>query len=181
MTWAPTPNSGAARRFEASDERADGRRRVVTVAPDRIVIARSVAGVFMRIRLRPRAYSGILLRLASLDETGFRYEVRLTHRDPDFGVLLSEVSDEGEAEAAWRLWARFLDLPTLVERTEGILEPERPMIGAVVAHQPGARRRGRGLRWRRARFLTRRKVGRPELCVAVPRERELFGGACPGR
>jgi hypothetical protein len=32
---------------------------------------------------------------------------------------------------------------------------------------------------RRARFLIRRKVGRPELCVRVDPGRELFAGSRP--
>ena len=181
MKLAQAANSNAARRIEAGDARADGRRRIVIVEEDSIAIARSVAGVFMRIHLAPSAYRGILLRAVRLDEAGFHYEVHLAHRDPDLGVRLAEADDQGEAEAAWRGWARFFNLPTLVERVEGIVEPERAMIGALEARAPGVRRRGRGLRLRRARFLTRRKVGRPELCVAIARERELFGGACPGR
>jgi len=173
------PGARAARRLEAPDSRADERRRVVLVARDRVVIARSVAGVFMQILLTPSAYRGILLRLVSLDDAGFHYEIHLAHQDPDFGVLLGQSDDEAEAHAEWDLWSRFLDLPTLVERVEGAYEAARPMIGEVVAGEPGPRRRGRGLGSRRARFLTRRKVGRPELCVRVESERELFGGWRP--
>jgi hypothetical protein len=180
MKLAQAASSNAARRIETGDMRADGRRRVVIVEEDRIAIARSVAGVFMRIAVAPSAYRGILLRVVSLDESGFHYEIRIAHRDPDLSVKLAESNDQAEAEIAWRRWARFFSLPTLVERIEGTLEPERATIGAVVARPPVGRRRGRGLRLRRARFLTRRKVGRPELCVAVARERELFAGARPG-
>jgi hypothetical protein len=146
------------------------------VAPDRVVIARSVQGVFMRIALKPGAYRGVLLRLASLDDQGFHYEVRLVHDDADFGVPLARCDDEAEAHVAWSHWARFFELPMLVERVEGVYESASPMVGDVVARAPTPRRRGRGLVRRRARFLTRRKVGRPELCVLVAADRELFGG-----
>ena len=108
MTLAPLPGSPGTRRLEVSDSRADERRRVVLIARDRVVIARSVAGVFMRIQLMPSAYRGILLRLASLDDAGFHYEIHLTHDDPDFGVLLARSDDEAEALAEWDLWSRFL-------------------------------------------------------------------------
>jgi hypothetical protein len=179
MTLAPLPGSRGMRRLEVSDSRADERRRVVLVARDRVVIARSVAGVFMRIQLMPSAYRGILLRLASLDDAGFHYEILLAHQDPDLNVRLAQCVDEAEAHAVWDLWSRFLELPTLVERVEGACEPARPMVGEVVAGEPGARRRGSGLGSRRARFLARRKVGRPELCVRVDFERELFSGSRP--
>jgi len=180
MKLAQATYSNAARRIEAGDARADGRRRVVIVDEDRIAIARSVAGVYMQIHLAPSAFRGVLLRVASLDDSGFRYEVHLLHRDPDLSVRLAESGDQTEAEIEWRRCARHFHLPTLVERAEGIVEPEHAVLGALEAREPVVRRRGRGLRQRRARFLTRRKVGRPELCIAVARERELFSGARPG-
>ena len=179
MTSAPTPGSRGVLRLEAPDGRADELRRVVLVARDRIVIARSVAGVFMQILLAPSAYRGVLLRLVSLDEAGFHYEISLVHHDPDFDVLLAQFDDEREANVEWDLWSRFLELPTLVERVEGAWEPARPITGEVVASKPRPRRRGRGMGSRRARFLTRRKVGRPELCVRLAPGRELFGGWRP--
>ena len=179
MTLAPLPGSRGTRRLEVSDSRADERRRVVLVARDRVVIARSVAGVFMRILLTPSAYRGILLRLASLDDVGFHYEIHLAHHDPDFDVLLARFDDEREANVEWDLWSRFLELPTLVERVEGAWELARPINGEVGASKPRPRRRGRGMGSRRARFLTRRKVGRPELCVRLAPGRELFGGWRP--
>jgi Family of unknown function (DUF6101) len=180
MTLATRSQPDAGRRFEASDARADERRRVVLVARESIVIARSVGGVFMRIALKPRAYRGVLLSLTGLDGVGFRYEIRLSHRDPDFGVLLAELRDQNEAEAAWRDWARYLGLPELVERVEGVVEDAQSKLGAVVVGRPGLRRRGRALGSRRARFLTRRKMGRPELCVCVAAEpHELFRGSLP--
>jgi hypothetical protein len=155
---------------------------VVMVARERIVIARSVGGVFMRIALKPRDYRGVLLSLTGLDGAGFRYEIRLAHSDPDFGVLLAELHDRNEAEAAWRDWARYLGLPELVERIEGVVEDARPKLGALVVGKPGLRRRGRALRSRRARFLTRRKIGRAELCVRIAAEpHELFQGSHPDR
>lgn len=179
MQLAPTPGSRAARRLETPDPRADEGRRVVIVARDRVVIARSIEGVFMRILLRPAAYRGVALRLVGLDDAGFQYEISLAHRDPDLGVRLSQASDDSEARVAWSLWARFLALPMLVERVEGSYEPATPMIGEVVAHAPGLRRRGRRPGSPRARFLTRRKTGRPELCVPIESGGELFGGWRP--
>ncbi len=174
---APNPGSRAPLRLEAPDPRADERRRVVLVTRESVVIARSVAGVFMRIALAPSAFQGVLLRVAGLDSSGFRYEVTLAHRDPDFAISLACSSCKAEAEAAWELWARFLQLPGLVERVEGEYETARPMVGGVIALTPGRRRRGSAVRARRARFLARRKTGRLELARPVERERELFPGA----
>jgi Family of unknown function (DUF6101) len=175
---APRPGAGAPRRIEASDPRADGRRRIVLVARDRIEIARCVAGVFMHIALPPRAFAGIVLRLNGASENGFHYEVRLAHADPDLSVILFEADDDCEVQAEWRLWARFLNLPTLVERIENRPEPEMARLGAVRVRAASPRRRGKSLTSRRARFLVRRKTGRPELANAPGGPAlELFSGS----
>jgi hypothetical protein len=174
MSSAPVSEPRVPRTFEAIDARADGRRRVVRVDRENIVIARAVRGVLMRIVLAIGAYRGVLLRIAGLDDGRFQYEVVIAHRDPDLGVALARCDDEAEARAEWSRWARFLALPTLVERVEGVYESARPTAGALATSEPSARRRGRVSR--RARFLTRRKVGRLELCARVDPGRVLFDG-----
>jgi hypothetical protein len=171
-TSAPLTGSQTTRRLEAVDARADDGRRVVLVSAGQVVIARGVQGVFMRIALSPRDYQGVALRLLDLDADGFLFEIQLAHADADLGVALARCRDQAEAEIAWRQWARFLALPMLVERTRGVYESPGPI---AVKAQP--RQRGGALRSRRARFLTRRKVGRPELCVSVGAIRELTGGS----
>lgn len=170
---APQPGSPETLKFEAVDARADGRRRMVSLSRDLVVIARKREGVFMRIALRPHAFRGVLLRLAALEDGVFQYEVSLAHRDPEFDVALASCADQREAEAAWKSWARFVGAPALVERAEGTCE-EVFIPGRA---KPGfhTRRRPRGVGARRPRFLARRKMGRAELAVAVGRVRELFG------
>jgi hypothetical protein len=164
---APTPGSRETRRLEALDARADEGRRVTTIERDRVVIARGVGGVFMKIALTPAAYRGVALRLMSLDDQGFRYEIHLVHADAELDVELSACRDQVEAEAAWSLWARYFRLPMLVERVEGVYEPAAPMIGEVVAAPVADRRRGAELRGRRPRFLARRKMGRVEAAASI--------------
>jgi hypothetical protein len=144
-------------KHEAVDIRADGRRRFVTVAQDRVVIARSVGGVAMRITIAPRRYAGVLLSLARLDGGGFGYEVRLAHADPDLCVTLAQVREEAEARTHWRHWADTLALPRLVERIEGERQVERDTPTRLLS--PTTRRRGSATQNRRPRFLCRRKVG----------------------
>ena len=174
---APRPGFAGPRRIEASDPRADGRRRVVLLARDRVVIARSVAGVFMHIAIAPAAYSGVVLRLSGIDEGVFHYQIRLAHRDPDLSVTLLEADDDSEITAEWRLWAKFLGLPTLVEREEGRPEIEAPRLGGVATRRPRPRRRGKTINARRPRFLTRRKTGAPRRDSSPRSEREMFPGA----
>ena len=143
---APCLGSRAARRIEAPDARADGRRRTVLLSRERVEIARSVDGVFMRIALKPGAYRGVLLRVAGLDEAGFRYEIHLIHQDPEFNVALAQSYDQSEAQTAWSRWARFVGLPTLAERIEGIYEPARP---TAPSPRPGGSRSPASPAWRR--------------------------------
>ena len=174
---APKPGVAEPRRIEVSDPRADGRRRVVLLARDRVVIARSVAGVFMHIAMTPNAYRGVVLRLSALRDGIFHYEIRLAHRDPDLSVTLHEANDDSEITAEWRLWARFLGLPTLVEREDGRAEPERAELGDASALRAKPRRRGAAMS-RRPRFLTRRKTGQLDRSHRLPPEpREIFPGS----
>ncbi len=154
---APKPGSDETFKFEAVDARADGLSRTVSLSRDLVVIKRRREGVLMRIALAPRAFLGVLLRLAAFADGAFRYEVKLAHRDPEFGVTLFAGEDRGEADAAWRSWACFVGAPALVERDEGLYDevaiPGRPRARGL------ARRRAHGVGTRRPRFLTRRKVG----------------------
>jgi hypothetical protein len=182
MQAAPKQNVFMPRSFAAPDPRADGRKRMVRLDSDNVAIARVVGGVFMNVTVPTSAYRGVQLRIADARIDGFSYEIRLVHADPDLCLALAETNDDCEVEAEWRLWARALGLPALVERIEGLDETDRPMFGQVAVCPPTPRRRGKAMASRRARFLTRRKVGRPELCVPVGAgARELFGGSNPER
>ncbi len=176
MQTAPKFPAFAPRRFAAPDPRADGRRRLVRLDSDNVHIARTVAGVNMSVTVATSAYRGVGLRVVGMRDEGFLYEIRLIHTDPDLCVALAQADDDLDVQAEWRLWARVLGLPALVERFEGRDEPDRPLMGRVALGAPSPRRRGKTITARRARFLTRRKVGRPELCVPVTATREMFGG-----
>ena len=178
---APKPGAGEPRRFIASDPRADGRRREVMLARGRVQIARSVAGVRMNISLAASAYRGVVLRLRGVEDGRFSYEIELAHRDPDLSVTLLEASDDSEVQAEWRLWARFLGLPALVEREEGRAEPDSARLGELIVNQRKPRRRGGAMSRRRPRFLTRRKVGRGSLGFSLAGSREIFPGSKDGR
>ena len=170
---APRPGSPETLSFEATDARADGRRRTVSLSRDLIIIARRREGVLMRIALRPRAFRGVLLRAVALEPGGFQFQVSLEHRDVEFNVVLASCDSVAEAETAWRAWARFVGAPALVEREEG--RYEEVFVSGRIQAETHPRRRGRGVGARRPRFLARRKMGRKELVVAVASQRELSG------
>ncbi len=165
-------------RIEASDPRADNRRRVIDVAGDAVVIHRSVAGVAMAIRVAASAYSGVALRVTGLQDGRFHYEAKLLHRDPDLSVSLAAGEDHAAIEAQWREWVRFLRLPALVGRSEtGDVEVNLDVTD-MARRRPSPRRRGKAVASRRARFLLRRKVGRSLLAAIIHSDhRVLFPGS----
>ena len=181
MQSAPKYATFEARRFAAPDPRADGRRRFVRLDGDKVAIHRVVGGVFMRVTVPTSAYRGVALRVVDARDDGFAYEIRLVHADPDLSVALAETCDDSDIQAEWRLWARVLGLPALVERAEGCDEPDQELLGRVAIRPSAPRRRGKTILSRRPRFLARRKLGRPGLCAPVERTEELFGGADPDR
>lgn len=143
--------------IEAFDARADGRKRKVEVSRQRVVIARSVGGVEMRVMLEPRQYRGVLFSVLIAEGTDFLYQVRLLHNNSEMNVTLADCDNEPAARTLWRRWAHLLTLPRLVERVEGEIEVDRSPLEA----NPGERRRGRTTLRRRNCFLARRKTGGP--------------------
>jgi len=141
--------------IEAFDARAEGSRRCVEVSPERVVIARRVDGMEMRVALAPSQFRGVLLSVLVFEATDFLYQVRLVHADPEMSVTLGDCGDEADARTLWRRWAATLGLPRLVERTDGEYEIDRSPPSA----SPFERRRGRATLRRRNRFLARRKMG----------------------
>ena len=144
MQSAPKYVAFEARRFAAPDPRADGRRRFVRLDGDKVAIHRVVGGVFMRVTVPTSAYRGVALRVVDARDDGFAYEIRLVHADPDLSVALAETCDDSDIQAEWRLWARVLGLPALVERAEGGDESDQELLGRVAIRPPsrvGAARR----------------------------------------
>lgn len=167
----PSAVHGETFRFEATDARADGQRRTVSVSPDLIVISRRRQGMLMRIALEPRAFLGVALSVVEMRGTAPLYEVKLLHRDADFSVPLYSGADKLKADAAWKGWARFVGAPALIERAEGRLEE----VANGRSRPPSwPRRRPRGVGARRPRFLVRRKVGHGGGARVIC-EHELFG------
>ena len=164
-------------RFTANDAGADERQRQVELDRERVVLRRAVRGIRMAIRLPISAFRGVVLRLLPAG-TGPSdlISVSLEHRDPGLSVPLCVAPDSEDVVAEWRLWARVLGLPALVERAEGCSEPDQQLLGRVAVRPAAPRRRGKTILARRPRFLARRKLGRRELCVKVEMVEELFGG-----
>jgi len=127
-------------RYDAHDTRADGGVRQVELHREHVVLRRAVLGMRMAVNVRVSDFLGIALR-----EFADAQMLVLLHRDPSLTIPLCTSCDRDEIATAWQLWSDIFALPQLTE------------------HQPGEpaprRRRRNAVRWRRPKFLMRRRVG----------------------
>ena len=126
--------------FSAHDTRADGGVRQIELHRERVVLRRAVSGMRMAVNVRVSDFLGIALRTA--DDAQM---LVLVHRDPSLSIPLCVSNDNDEIATAWAVWSETFALPQL---------EDAPSEG------PAPRRRRRNaIRWRRPRFLMRRRVG----------------------
>lgn len=143
-------------RFDAHDTRADGGIRQVELHRECVVLRRAVLGMRMAINVRVSDFSGIALR-----DIADAQMLVLLHRDPCLTIPLCTSSDREEIAAAWQMWSEIFALPQLAE-----CEPPEPAP---------RRRRRNAVRWRRPKFLMRRRKGAALDPAAVHRgEREII-------
>jgi uncharacterized protein DUF6101 len=126
--------------FSAHDTRADGGVRQIELHRERVVLRRAVMGMRMAVSVRVSDFLGVALR--GIEDGAM---VVLRHRDPSLTIPLCVSSDADEIAAAWLMWSELFALPQLHEN-----EPREPAQ---------RRRRRNAVRWRRPKFLMRRRVG----------------------
>jgi hypothetical protein len=126
--------------FNAHDTRADGGVRQIELHRERVVLRRAVQGMRMAVSVRVSDFLGIALR--GIDDGAM---LVLRHRDPSLNIPLCVSSDADEVATAWLMWSELFALPRLQEN-----EPREPAP---------RRRRRNAIRWRRPRFLMRRRTG----------------------
>lgn len=162
-------------KFDAPDRNADGGARAVELSSERVVMARRLGPVAMRIALPISAYQGVAMRLLpGATELEDRFEVRLVHQDSGLDVPLYEAADDENVIAEWRRWAGALGLPLLLEGADGALIATEKRMGALEISRTLPRRR-RSFLSRRPRFLARRRAGKRPLVPLVHRdEREII-------
>jgi len=163
-------------RFEAADEAADERRRVVDLHRERVVVRRCVGGMRMALNLPVSAFRGVVIRLKQNDdEPPSAIDVVLEHGDPALSLPLFSSSATDDILAEWQSWGRVLGLPLLVAERDGSLREPFARLGALRIDAPSWRRRRRSaLARRRPTILLRR---RPGVAPQTPRihrgEREI--------
>jgi uncharacterized protein DUF6101 len=131
-------------RFEAADEAADERRRVVDLHRERVVVRRCVGGMRMALNLPVSAFRGVVIRLKQEDdEPPSAIDVVLEHGDPALSLPLFSSDTADEIVAEWQAWGRVLGLPLLVADRDGSLREPFARVGAVLIEAPARRRRRR--------------------------------------
>jgi Family of unknown function (DUF6101) len=125
--------------FAAHDVRADGGIRQIELHRERVVLRRAVRGMRMAVNVRVSDFLGVALRDVKESQM-----LVLQHRDPSLSVTLCVSTDPEEIAEAWQMWSELFSLPQLQDETR----------------EPAARRRRRNaIRFRRPRFLMRRRIG----------------------
>ena len=112
-------------RFEAADEAADGRRRVIDLHRERVVVRRSVRGMRMALNLPVAAFRGVAIRLTgAANGPPTSIAVVLEHGDPALSLPLFSSSTSDDIVAEWQSWGRVLGLPLLIVEPDGsVREP----------------------------------------------------------
>jgi hypothetical protein len=169
-------------RFEAADEAADGRRCVVDLHRERVVLRRSVRGMRMALNMPVAAFRGIAIRLSGKSNTNnaetapATIAVVLEHVDPALSLPLFSSPEADDIVAEWQSWGRVLGLPLLVAEGDGSLREPFARLGAVRIEAPTWRRRRRSaIARRRPSRLLRRQPGKlPAAPVVYRGEREII-------
>jgi hypothetical protein len=115
----------------------------------------------VRIIRKGSAWRGVGLRLQNNNPASTIFEVFLTAGDGR--DLVIAVLDEDEAVATWRSAGKATILPLLMQAADGTTSAPYPQLGAVALGQFHFRRQHSFLRYRRPRFLLRRKPSRQSL------------------
>jgi Family of unknown function (DUF6101) len=164
-------------RFEAADEAADERRRIVDLYRERVVVRRCVGGMRMALNLPVSAFRGIAIRLNQTDDAPpSAIDVVLEHGDPALSLPLFSAETTDEIVAEWQAWGRVLGLPLLVAERDGSLREPFARLGAVLVEAPTRRRRRRTTitRRRSSMRLRRRAASLPETPAVYRGEREII-------
>jgi hypothetical protein len=164
-------------RFEAADAAADGRRRVVELHRERVVLRRSVRGMRMAFNMPVTAFRGVAIRLkGEADAPPSEIAIVLEHDDPALSLPLFASPECDDIVAEWQAWGRVLGLPLLVAERDGSLREPFARIGAVRVEAPTWRRRRRTtIGRRRSTRMLRRRAGKLPAAPTVHRgEREII-------
>ena len=169
-------------RFEAADEAADERLRIVDLHRERVVLRRTLRGMRMALNMPVTAFRGVAIRLygaagnGRADAAPHSIAVVLEHRDPALSLPLFASPETDDIVAEWQSWGRVLGLPLLVAQSDGNLREPFARLGALRVEAPNWRRRRRSAiaRRRPPRLLRRRPGALPPVPLVHRGEREII-------
>jgi hypothetical protein len=164
-------------RFEAADEAADERLRIVDLHRERVVLRRCVRGIRMALNMPVTAFRGVAIRLiGDAGQAPKAIAVVLEHRDPALSLPLFTATESDDIVAEWQSWGRVLGLPLLVAESDGSLREPFARLGAMRIEAPSWRRRRRTAiaRRRPPRALRRRVAALADAPLVHRDEREII-------
>jgi hypothetical protein len=163
-------------RYAAIDAAADERVRHVELYRERVVVRRSLGGMRMALNMPLSAFAGVAIRMSSGEgSVAATVSVILEHKDPSLALPLFVSAEAGDAAAQWRIWAKVLGLPMLVEDDGQLREPFARMGGVRIERARARRRRRNAIKRRRPTMPLRRPMGKLTAATPVYRgEREII-------
>jgi hypothetical protein len=164
-------------RFSAEDAVADGRTRTIEIDRERVLLSRTVSGVYMRLNLPLAAFLGVAVRLVPATELGEdSIAIVLEHSDSNLSVPLYVAAETDHVIADWQLWGRELGKKLLVAEPDGSLREPFETLGVLMLGRIAPRRpRRTALRTRRPKMFRRRARTRAMQDMEVHRgEREII-------
>jgi hypothetical protein len=139
-----------------------------------VTIKRRVQGMKMHLSVPVKNYVGVVIACEERPE-GVLYRISLAHRDPELCVTLKEARDQSSILEAWRHWAAFFAMPTLVERAVGQWETAAPPSSSAMTGLPALPRRPAASSAQIPRRPARHRKSGPTRPAAVFRgEREII-------
>lgn len=114
-------------------------------------------------------FSGIAIRVESLDPQGERYAVsaNLHHADPKLCFPVHMSHDMDNVAARWHGWSRVLKLPLLLPTVDGGWREPIERFGKLTVNSPCERSPRRALASRRSSFSSIREAGNLSLVAPV--------------
>ncbi|MFU0506489.1 DUF6101 family protein [Pseudaminobacter sp. NGMCC 1.201702] len=126
------------------------------------------SGLPATVLLPANAFLGVAARAIEDDRCNVTVTLELLHSDPMLSVPLLVADDLEDIAADWRTWADAYRLPMLLIEADGVARTLEDSLGAAIKSRPShERRKGRGTKLRRPRFLVRRKSGDMGLRLVV--------------
>ncbi len=117
------------------------------------------SGLPATIILPSRVFRGVAARAIEDQDGNVTVTLELMHDDPALCVPLLVADDLDDVAADWRAWSDAYSLPMLLVEADGVARTLEESLGGVKTAPTHDRRHARPTKYRRPRFLARRKAG----------------------